>query len=77
MFKCPVCGSNSHTRTSEYLSETVKRSYYNCVNVDCMCAYTTLEFYEKKLTKRITANDENFNQTENEVNKYGKAIYQK
>ncbi|EBM3282562.1 TPA: ogr/Delta-like zinc finger family protein [Salmonella enterica subsp. enterica serovar Muenchen] len=76
MFKCPVCGSNSHTRTSEYLSKNVKKSYYNCINVDCMCAYTTLEFYDRKLTKRIVTNDDNFNQTENEGDKDGKVIYE-
>ncbi|ELK2237842.1 ogr/Delta-like zinc finger family protein [Salmonella enterica] len=77
MFKCPVCGSNSHTRTSEYLSENVKRSYYNCIDVDCMCAFSTLECYEKKLTKRIAVNNDSFNQTQKEGCKNGKAIYKK
>ncbi|ECI5363934.1 ogr/Delta-like zinc finger family protein [Salmonella enterica] len=63
MFRCPACGSSGHVRTSEYISENVKKSWYVCVNKDCMRAYTTLESYEKMLTEKVF-NDEKTIRTE-------------
>ncbi|EDF5379005.1 late control protein B [Salmonella enterica] len=57
MFRCPACGSSGHVRSSEYISENVKKSWYVCASKDCMRAYTTLESYEKMLTEKVF-NDE-------------------
>lgn len=43
MMKCPICRGVGHTRTSEYLSDTVKCTYYQCKNIECSCTFKTME----------------------------------
>ncbi len=49
--KCPECGTTAHTRTSAYESATVKRTWYQCTNLDCSCTFTALESVEKIIMK--------------------------
>ncbi|MCI0214191.1 hypothetical protein E7W56_06600 [Cronobacter sakazakii] len=43
MFHCPFCRHASHTRTSSYLSENVKRRYHQCRNIECSATFRTTE----------------------------------
>lgn len=43
MFYCPFCKTSAHTRTSRYLSESVKVRYHQCVNIGCSATFRTLE----------------------------------
>ncbi|EJG4335396.1 ogr/Delta-like zinc finger family protein [Salmonella enterica] len=53
MFRCPLCGASGNTRTSNYFSKDVKKTWYVCANLDCMCAYTTFESFDRVLTRRV------------------------
>nr|WP_074168112.1 ogr/Delta-like zinc finger family protein [Candidatus Arsenophonus triatominarum] len=37
MMRCPVCKNTAHTRTSRYLTNKTKESYYQCQNIRCSC----------------------------------------
>jgi len=41
--KCPECGTMAHARTSSYEAPSVKRSWYQCQNLECSCTFTALE----------------------------------
>ena len=43
MMHCPFCKCPAHTRTSRYLSETVKQVYYQCTNILCSATFRTME----------------------------------
>ena len=43
MMRCPYCKQSAHVRTSRYLSDNVKQSYLQCVNVFCSATFRTLE----------------------------------
>lgn len=49
--KCPECGSISHARTSAYEAPSVKRTWYQCRNLDCSCTFIALESVERIMTK--------------------------
>jgi len=49
--KCPECGQVAHTRTSSYEAPSVKRTWYQCRNLDCSCTFTALESVEKIIMK--------------------------
>ncbi|WP_275233933.1 ogr/Delta-like zinc finger family protein [Pantoea ananatis] len=49
--KCPECGQVAHTRTSAYEAPSVKRTWYQCQNLDCSCTFTALESVEKIIMK--------------------------
>ena len=55
--KCPECGKVAHTRTSAYESATVKRTWYQCQNIDCSCTFTALESVEKIIMKPARTDD--------------------
>lgn len=55
--KCPECGMVAHTRTSAYESATVKRTWYQCQNIECSCTFTALESVEKIIMKPNRIND--------------------
>lgn len=55
--KCPECGEVAHTRTSAYESSTVKRTWYQCRNIECSCTFTALESVEKIIMKPGRTND--------------------
>ncbi len=55
--KCPECGAVAHTRTSAYESATVKRTWYQCQNIDCSCTFTALESVEKIIMKPSRTKD--------------------
>lgn len=37
--KCPECGTTAHARTSAYEAPSVKRSWYQCQNLECSCTF--------------------------------------
>lgn len=43
MMHCPFCQCPTRTRTSRYLSETVKQIYYQCTNILCSATFRTME----------------------------------
>ncbi|ENB4208949.1 ogr/Delta-like zinc finger family protein [Citrobacter braakii] len=43
MMRCPYCKQAAHVRTSRYLSDNVKQSYLQCVNVFCSTTFRTIE----------------------------------
>lgn len=43
MMRCPYCKTAAHVRTSRYLSDNVKQSYLQCVNVFCSATFRTVE----------------------------------
>ena len=42
MFPCPKCGSSTRTRSSDPLSDTVRRSYHQCNNILCSTTFCVL-----------------------------------
>ncbi|MFI2873446.1 ogr/Delta-like zinc finger family protein [Klebsiella aerogenes] len=49
--KCPECGTVAHARTSTYEAPTVKRTWYQCQNLECSCTFTALESVENIIMK--------------------------
>ena len=49
--KCPECGTTAHTRTSEYQTGTLKKTWYQCRNIECSCTFTTLESLDAIIMK--------------------------
>ncbi|EOD1043933.1 ogr/Delta-like zinc finger family protein [Citrobacter farmeri] len=49
--KCPECGTVAHARTSTYEAPSVKRTWYQCQNLECSCTFTALESIEKIIMK--------------------------
>lgn len=47
MMYCRFCKSAAHTRTSRYLSETVKQIYYQCTSVVCSASFRAMESVDK------------------------------
>ncbi|ENL7331573.1 ogr/Delta-like zinc finger family protein [Escherichia albertii] len=49
MFRCPLCGASARIRTSrsENDSDTVRKKYYQCNNLECGVSFTTLEAFDK------------------------------
>lgn len=43
MMRCPFCRHSSHVKSSRYLSEQVKESYYQCTNIECSSTFKTHE----------------------------------
>ncbi|HEX4502972.1 MAG TPA: ogr/Delta-like zinc finger family protein [Scandinavium sp.] len=43
MMRCPFCKKAAHVRTSRYLSDNVKQSYHQCVDVFCSATFRTVE----------------------------------
>lgn len=58
MMCCPVCKNTAHTRTSRYLTNKTKESYYQCQNIRCSCTFKTLESLARIISAPET--EENF-----------------
>lgn len=41
--RCPVCENTANVRTSRYISDVTKETYYQCRNIDCSCTFKTVE----------------------------------
>ncbi|MEQ5054835.1 ogr/Delta-like zinc finger family protein [Klebsiella michiganensis] len=41
--QCPECGAIPHARSSFYEAPSIKRTYYQCKNLECSCTFTALE----------------------------------
>ncbi|AXX00695.1 MULTISPECIES: ogr/Delta-like zinc finger family protein [Enterobacterales] len=49
--KCPECGTVAHARTAAYEAPSVKRSWYQCQNLECSCTFTALESVDTIIMK--------------------------
>lgn len=49
--KCPECGTTAHARTSAYEAPSVKRSWYQCQNLECSYTFTALESVDTIIMK--------------------------
>lgn len=77
--KCPECSCVAHTRTSAYEAPSVKRTWYQCQNLDCSCTFTALESVEKIIMKpqksqvEPDAAEDTPQRTPHTLNRYGAA----
>lgn len=77
--QCPECGAISHARSSFYEAPSIKRTYYQCKNLECSCTFTALESVDtiiarpnKVETKEETANEQS-EKSAHTLGKYGAA----
>lgn len=49
--KCPFCQAISHGRSSQYEAPSVKRTYYQCQNLECSSTFTALESVDTIITR--------------------------
>lgn len=54
MFHYPFCKTCAHSRTSRYLSDNVKQSYHQCMNIECSATFRTLESVEGIIRSPVT-----------------------
>ncbi|EHR7902577.1 ogr/Delta-like zinc finger family protein [Escherichia coli] len=56
MFRCPLCGASARIRTSrsENDSNTVRKKYYQCNNLECGVCFSTLEAFHKFTSKHAS-----------------------
>lgn len=54
MFRCPFCGAMARTRTGRPANKerTIYRHYHQCQNLECSESFTTLNAFERRITKR-------------------------
>lgn len=76
--KCPFCSATSHCRTSQYEAPSVKRTYYQCQNIECSCTFTALESVEAIIMKPVRnepaiEEPEEVAKQEQILNRYGSA----
>ena len=76
--KCPECGTVAHARTAAYEAPSVKRSWYQCQNLECSCTFTALESVDKIIMKpRRNEQEPDKSQTpvkqQQTLNRYGSA----
>ncbi|WP_343322508.1 ogr/Delta-like zinc finger family protein [Chromohalobacter nigrandesensis] len=57
MMRCPVCGKSAHTRTSRYITRTMKEAYYQCQNISCSCTFKAIESLEKIISAPMSEKD--------------------
>lgn len=57
MMHCPFCRNSAHSRTSRYLSDSVKHRYYQCQNVLCSATFRSMESVES-IIRQPVAGDE-------------------
>lgn len=55
MFRCPFCKAMARTRTSRSLSDETIRQYHQCQNLECSRSFTTMNTFEREITKRTAA----------------------
>ncbi|HCQ8350866.1 TPA: ogr/Delta-like zinc finger family protein [Klebsiella variicola subsp. variicola] len=77
--QCPECGAISHARSSFYEAPSIKRTYYQCKNLECSCTFTALESVDtiiarpnKVETKDETASEQSEKSAQT-LGKYGAA----
>ena len=73
--KCPECGSISHARTSAYEAPSVKRTWYQCRNLECSCTFIALESVERIVMKpqKVAGEQEIPERQAQTLNRYGSA----
>ncbi|EOG3170583.1 ogr/Delta-like zinc finger family protein, partial [Salmonella enterica] len=76
--KCPECGTTAHARTSAYEAPSVKRSWYQCQNLECSCTFTALESVDTIIMKprrneNVPVEPEQPEKQQRTLNRYGSA----
>ncbi|WBW60870.1 ogr/Delta-like zinc finger family protein [Klebsiella electrica] len=58
--QCPECQGIAHSRSSFYPAPSVKRTYYQCKNLECSCTFTALESVDTIITRptKVEVKDE-------------------
>lgn len=51
--QCPECQGIAHSRSSFYPAPSVKRTYYQCKNLECSCTFTALESVDTIISRPI------------------------
>ncbi|EGB5568183.1 hypothetical protein H7165_004555, partial [Salmonella enterica] len=49
--KCPFCSAIAHCRASVYEAPSVKKTYYQCQNLECSSTFTALESVHTIITR--------------------------
>lgn len=49
--KCPFCSAIAHCRASMYEAPSVKKTYYQCTNLECSATFTALESVHTIITR--------------------------
>lgn len=49
--KCPLCQSESHTRSSRYMTPDTIERYMQCRNIECSATFKTVEQFCKFISK--------------------------
>lgn len=57
MMHCPFCKTSAHSRSSRYLSDSIKHRYYQCQNVLCSATFRSMESVES-IIRQPVASDE-------------------
>lgn len=54
MFRCPECGAAGRIRTSYPMNDTntTRRKFYQCNNIECGLCFSTLESFEKRTSRQ-------------------------
>lgn len=63
MMRCPICNKSAHIRTSRYLSEQTKESYYQCQNITCSCTFKSIESISKIISSPLQNQEANYTPT--------------
>ncbi|MCF8998269.1 ogr/Delta-like zinc finger family protein [Acinetobacter nectaris] len=53
MMKCPICKHAAHTRTSRYITDTIKEIYYQCQNVECSATFKAIESLDRIISQPV------------------------
>lgn len=77
--QCPECGAISHARSGFCEAPSIKRTYYQCKNLECSCTFTALESVETIIAQpnKVETKDETANgpseKSAHTLGKYGAA----
>ena len=52
MMRCPMCNHVSYIRTNRYITDQTKEAYYQFTNLDCSCAFKTIESISKVINRK-------------------------
>lgn len=77
--QCPECSEISHARSSFYEAPSIKRTYYQCKNLECSCTFTALESVDtiiarpNKVETKDETESEQSEKSAHTLGKYGAA----
>ncbi|MGO4746541.1 ogr/Delta-like zinc finger family protein [Serratia quinivorans] len=54
MMHCPLCGQAAHTRSSSYITSTIKERYNQCTNINCGGTFVSHETFTRMISQPQT-----------------------